>query len=70
MTSMRTLRRRLLRWQRYAARINYHLGDPEDDRMIGYDRAELAVEIEQQMRRYRTCYWPVVVTVPVDRGLL
>lgn len=66
MASMRKLRRRLLAWERYAARIGYHLGNPYDDRWTAYDRAETAVETEWQRRRtLRAAYrCPAVVDAP------
>lgn len=70
MASLRKLRRRLLAWDRYAARINYQLGDPLDRRWTAYDRADCAVANEQRRRQIRAVYWPTVTTLPIDRSLL
>lgn len=56
MSSLRKLRRRLLRWNRYADAI----GPVSVDNKLppGYWRAYLAVERERERRQIRTVHWP------------
>lgn len=66
MTSMRKLRRRLLRWQRYGAATGIHwvFGASDLKRAPGHFRAAEAVA-ELQFRRADSA-WPYMVT---ERGL-
>ncbi len=56
--SMRKLRWRLLRWERYCVAtgstgVQWHNPHP-----IGYWRARFALDEEAHRRRVRTVYWP------------
>ncbi len=61
MASMRKLRRRLARWDRYARRYGYPppVWECDWDRPLsGHWRAYWDLQDELERRRVRTVYWP------------